>query len=168
LLQKLGFIDDQHRLQVLAMPLDQEVIEIQQQLRFALAGRKTQVSGNVLQHLERRQFGIKDVSRSQVILVQDLQQAADDERLPGTNFACQHHESAVPANAVIQRGKRLAMRVRGKQEFGIGADLERVARQSKMVLVHSLAPVKGDQKGQNDHRQSRGRDEILLARSLSV
>src|SRR5947207_1580135 len=119
------------------MTLDQIMVELKQQLRLTSRRRQTEVTGDVLKQLECGQFRIKDISRSQLILIQNFQQTADDQRLPSSHFTRQHYKSGVTPNAVVHCGERFAVSVRRKQEFGIGAHLERVTFQSKMVLVHS-------------------------------
>ena len=90
-----------------------------------------------MQELHRRQPAVEDVGVGDVVaLLEQLQQAAQQQGLTSADLAGQHHEALVPAHAVIQRRQRLIMSGRSEQERRIGDDLERPPLQIVESSVH--------------------------------
>src|SRR5208282_1714609 len=97
---------------------------------------ESEVPGNILQELDRRKPAIEYVGVSNVALIQQLQQAADEQRFAGAHFSGHDHESLVASDSVIESRQRLVVSPRGKQKKRIRSDLEGITLQIVKGFVH--------------------------------
>jgi uncharacterized membrane protein len=85
----MRFVDHQHRGQFLFAARDHVTGQLQQQFALVLArGGQSEIAGDILQELERRQPSVEHVGVLDVIaLLQQLQQAAQQQSLAGPHLS---------------------------------------------------------------------------------
>ena len=131
------FVDHQHGGEFLLMARNHVVAQHQQKLALVLARHvEPEVAGNILQELDGREPAIEYVGVGNIALIQQLQQAADEQRFAGTDFSGHDHESLVTSDAVVQRRQRFVVSPGGKKKKRIRSDLEGITLQIVEGFVH--------------------------------
>src|ERR1039458_5161535 len=134
----MGFVDHQYGRQFLLAARNHVTGQLQQEFTLVLArGRQSQIAGNVLQKLQRRQPSVEYVRILDVVaLLQRLQQTAEQKGLARSAFAGQDDESLMPPDAIVKRGQSFVVPPGRKQERRIRSNLERIALQAVKGFVH--------------------------------
>src|SRR5580698_10908848 len=136
--QLMRLIHHQHRGQPLAVALDYVPVELQEQFTFILVRRRQlEISGDVLQKLNRRHQAVKHIGVGDIVIfLEQLQQAAQQQRFASSYFTRQDDESFTPPHAIIKCSQRLVVPLRREQKRRVGSDLKRLACQIEKGFIH--------------------------------
>ncbi len=132
------FIDYQNCRQVFLAAGNDVMRNLQQKLTLVLAAsRESQITDDVLQEFDGRQTAVKYVRvRDIPVLLQRLQQTAEQESLAGSNLSGQDDEAFAPTDAIEKSGQGFIVPSGRKQERRIRRNLERIALQAVKGFVH--------------------------------
>src|ERR1700722_2736714 len=123
----MRLIYHQNRGQTLLKAANHKATQVEQKFAFGFTRcGKPEVASNVLQELVRRQPRVEDIGVIYIPTVQQVQQAAYQQRLACAYFPGHDHETLVPAHAVVERRQGLVVALGRKQERRIRGNLEGV------------------------------------------
>jgi hypothetical protein len=117
-------------------PGSKKVAQVKQQFVFAFARRREpEVGENVLQEFRRSQPAIEKIRVGNVLaLLQQPEQASQQQGLARAHFSRQDNKSLVLPNAMIKRRQRLVVPLGRDKTNGIGCQVERIAREFEKDL----------------------------------
>ncbi len=136
LVQTLGLVDDKQGIASGGAGLAQELFEVEQKINLVRVASAHAVGGR--DKVEKRHGGqarILDGGHDN-ILVELAEQGADEGGLAGAHAPGKQQKSLAVAHAVDQYRQGLPVLAPQPQEGRVGADLERLLRQSVEVAVH--------------------------------
>jgi len=134
--EALGLIDDDKQALLRIINTVDEFFEFDQKIGLAVDGRcHSQFTRKDVEKIQKREAGVLDGCNGDII-GKACQKASDQNRLAGTDIACQKQEPLVFEDAVSQNRQTLLVLFAQPKKVGVWLGAEGASVEAEVLMVH--------------------------------